>query len=95
VQRNDPFAQYMAGAAAERSGDLALAIRYYRRAVQLYDNAHQFHFGLARAYFLSGQLARADRELTRARALGGNSNQQRYQAKLDGLSRLRTQQARR
>lgn len=95
VQRDDPFAQYMAGAAAERTGDLALAIHYYRRAVQLYDNAHQFHFGLARAYFLSGQLARADRELTRARALGGNSNQQRYQAKLDGLSRLRTQQARR
>jgi len=95
VQRDDPFAQYMAGAAAERNGDLATAIRYYRRAVQLYDNAHQFHFGLARAYFLSGQLARADRELTRARSLGGSVNQQRYQAKLDGLSRLRTQQARR
>ncbi|HYQ24071.1 transglutaminase domain-containing protein [Stenotrophomonas sp.] len=95
VQRDDPFAQYMAGASAERSGDLATAIRYYRRAVQLYDSAHQFHFGLARAYFLSGQMARADHELMRARALGGSSNAQRYQAKLDGLARLRTQQARR
>lgn len=95
VQRDDPFAQYIAGAAAERSGDLATAIRYYRRAVRLYDSAHQFHFGLARAYFLSGQMARADHELMRARALGGSSNQQRYQAKLDSLARLRTQQARR
>ncbi|MGE6334113.1 transglutaminase domain-containing protein [Stenotrophomonas sp. NPDC077659] len=95
VQRDDPFAQYMAGANAERSGDLATAIRHYRRAVQLYGNAHQFHFGLARVYFLSGQMARADHELMRARALGGSSNAQRYQAKLDGLARLRTQQARR
>ena len=95
VQRDDPFAQYMAGAVAERGGDLATAIRYYRRAVQLYDSAHQFHFGLARAYFLSGQMKRADRELLRARSLGGSTNQQRYQAKLDGLARLRTQQARR
>ncbi|WP_422352925.1 tetratricopeptide repeat protein [Stenotrophomonas sp. AR026] len=92
VQRADPFVQYMQGAAAERRGDLATAIRYYRRAVQLYDNAHQFHFGLARAYFLSGQVARADRELLRARSLGGTTEQARYQAKLDSLARLRTQQ---
>jgi len=40
-------------------------------------------------------MERADRELLRARSLGGSTNQQRYQAKLDGLARLRTQQARR
>ena len=71
VQREDPFAQYMQGAQAERAGDLDKAITYYRRAVRLYDTAHQFHFGLARVYFLTGRLQRADRELLRAQELGG------------------------
>ncbi len=92
AQREDPFVQYMLGAQAERSGDLRRAIYYYRRAVRLYDTAHQFHFGLARAYFLSGQVQRADRELLRAQALGGPPQQARYQAKLDSLARWRAQQ---
>ncbi|WP_329867367.1 tetratricopeptide repeat protein [Stenotrophomonas hibiscicola] len=92
VQREDPFAQYMFGAKAERAGQLDEAIRHYRQAVRLYDTAHQFHFGLARAYFLAGQLKRADRELLRARELGGAPEQARYQAKLDSLARWRAQQ---
>ncbi|KOE98659.1 tetratricopeptide repeat protein [Stenotrophomonas geniculata] len=92
VQREDPFAQYMFGAKAERAGQLDQAIRYYRQAVRLYDTAHQFHFGLARVYFLAGQLKRADRELLRAQELGGAPEQARYQAKLDSLARWRAQQ---
>lgn len=92
VQREDPFAQYMLGTQAERAGKLEEAIRYYRHAVRLYDTAHQFHFGLARAYFLTGQFKRADRELTRAQLLGGAPEQARYQAKLDSLARWRAQQ---
>lgn len=92
VQREDPFAQYMLGAEAERAGQLEQAIRYYRQAVRLYDTAHQFHFGLARVYFLAGQLKRADRELLRAQELGGAPQQARYQAKLDSLARWRAQQ---
>ncbi|WP_459062222.1 transglutaminase-like domain-containing protein [Stenotrophomonas sp. PSU-St15] len=92
VQREDPFTQYMLGARAERAGDLAEAIRCYRRAVRLSDSAHQFHFGLARVYFLAGQLARADKELTRAQELGGAPQQAGYQAKLDSLARWRAQQ---
>ncbi|WP_439450798.1 transglutaminase domain-containing protein [Stenotrophomonas sp. ATs4] len=92
VQREDPFAQYMLGAKAERAGQLDVAIRYYRQAVRLYDTAHQFHFGLARVYFLAGQLKRADRELLRAQELGGAPEQARYQAKLDSLARWRAQQ---
>ncbi|MBH1553203.1 UDP-N-acetylglucosamine-peptide N-acetylglucosaminyltransferase [Stenotrophomonas maltophilia] len=95
VQREDPFAQYMLGAKAERAGQLDAAIRYYRQAVRLYDTAHQFHFGLARVYFLAGQLKRADREMLRAQELGGAPEQARYQAKLDSLARWRAQQARR
>ncbi|MDA3304277.1 MULTISPECIES: tetratricopeptide repeat protein [Stenotrophomonas] len=92
VQREDPFAQYMLGAEAERAGQLDQAIRHYRQAVRLYDTAYQFHFGLARAYFLAGQLKRADRELLRAQELGGAPQQARYQAKLDSLARWRAQQ---
>ncbi|MGF6419021.1 tetratricopeptide (TPR) repeat protein [Stenotrophomonas sp. AN71] len=92
VQREDPFTQYMLGAQAERAGQLDDAIRYYRQAVRLYDTAHQFHFGLARVYFLAGQLTRADRELLRAQELGGASQQARYQSKLDSLARWRAQQ---
>ncbi|WMJ70051.1 transglutaminase-like domain-containing protein [Stenotrophomonas sp. 24(2023)] len=92
IQREDPFAQYMLGAQAEREGRLDAAIGYYRRAVRLYDTAHQFHFGLARVYFLRGQLRLADRELVRARELGGTALQARYQAKLDSLARWRASQ---
>lgn len=92
VQREDPFAQYVLGAEAERAGQLDQAIRHYRQAVRLYHTAHQFHFGLARAYFLAGQLKRADRELLRAQELGGAPQQARYQAKLDSLARWRAQQ---
>lgn len=93
VRRSDPFVQYLLGAQAERSGQLATAIGYYRRAVRLYDGAHQFHFGLARAYLLSGQLRAADSELQRAQALAGAPLQARYQAKRESLQRWRRQQA--
>ena len=91
VQRTDPFVQYMLGAQAERDGNLDQAIHYYRQAVRLYDSAHQFHFGLARVYFLAGQLGRADRELLRAQELGGAPEEARYQAKLNSLARWRAQ----
>lgn len=84
----DPFHQFTLGRQAESQGDYATAIRYYRRAVALYPSAHQFHFGLARAYFLRGENRQAERELVRARSLGPESERTRYQAKLDSLHRL-------
>ncbi len=92
-RQGDPFVQYMLGVQAERQGDLPRAIRSYRRAVRLYDSAHQFHFALARAYFLDGQPKQADVQLRRALQLGGASQQARYQDKLDSLQRWRLQQA--
>lgn len=93
VRQSDPFVQYMLGAQAERTGDSAQAIHFYRRALRLYDSAHQFHFALARAYVMAGDLRRADRELLRAQQLGGATLQSRYQDKLDSLQRWRRQQA--
>ena len=89
VHGRDPFHQFMQGVAAERRGDYAQAVAAYRHAIQLYGNAHQFHFGLARAYFLDGDNRRAMRELARARELGGNDHVRTlYQSKLDSLRRL-------
>ena len=88
VRKRDPFYQFMQGTNAERDGDYALAAHYYREAVRLYGNAHQFHFGLARAYFLSGNNRLAEREMKRARDLGGDPMRAIYQSKLDGIRRL-------
>jgi len=92
VQRSDPFAQYMFGARAEQRRDYPDAVKFYRRAVRLYDSAHPFHFALARAYFLAGDPHRASLEMQRARDLAGENGDavtSRYQAKLDSLQRWR------
>jgi tetratricopeptide (TPR) repeat protein len=93
VRARDPFYQYMQGTAAERAGNYATAVHYYREAVRLYGNAHQFHFGLARAYFLSGDNHLAMREMKRARDLGGDPMRAVYQSKLDGIRRLEAHHA--
>lgn len=96
VQKTDPFAQFRMGNEAEQRRDYAQAIDYYQRAIRLYGTAHQFHFGLARAYFLAGDNRRASLEMTRARDLAGEDAdvlRSTYQAKLDGLQRLRQRTA--
>ncbi len=90
VERKDPFAQFRMGNQAEERKDYDRAIHYYRQAIALYGTAHQFHFGLARAYFLAGDNARASKEMQRARDLAGEDAgvlRAAYQAKLDSLKR--------
>jgi tetratricopeptide (TPR) repeat protein len=93
VRARDPFHQYTLAAEAERRGDHVAAGRLYARAIALYPQAHQFHFGLARVALLSGDHVLAERELRLAHSLGPPSEQQRYQAKLDGLRRWSQQTA--
>ena len=85
VRSADPFHQYLLGDAAERRGDLGVAVEHYRRAIRLLGDEHRFHFGLARAYARLGDLGRARSELIRARNLADESQRPIYQAKLDGL----------
>lgn len=87
--RNDPFYQFQIGQERERSGQYQEAIQHYRRAVDLDGGVHIFHFGLARAYFHTGQLAQANAELALAEQLGDAGNRPRYQAKLDALRHMR------
>lgn len=88
IRAVDPFYQFMLGRQAESEGHYDRAISHYRRAVDLYPSAHQFHFGLARVYFLMGNSRLAEREMRRARDLGPEDDRSRYQAKLEGLRRL-------
>jgi tetratricopeptide (TPR) repeat protein len=96
VQQDDPFAQFRFGNEAEQRHDYAQAIHYYQRAVRLYSTAHQFHFGLARAYFQAGDTRRASLEMLRARDLAGEDAdvlRATYQAKLDTLQKWRQRTA--
>lgn len=88
IRAVDPFYQFMVGRQAESNGQYDKAITHYRRAIALYPTAHQFHFGLARVYFLNGDSRLAEREMRRARDLGPENDRTRYQAKLEGLRRL-------
>lgn len=92
VQRTDPFHQFMLALECENDGDYRCAVARYKRAIRLQGDEHQFHFGLARAYFLAGDLGRAQRELGRAYTLGGNEKVRSvYRQKLDSLQRWREQ----
>ena len=90
TQRRDPFFQFVQAGRAERAGELAAAIGYYKHAIALYRSAHPFYFGLARAYYLNGQWRLAEREMAKARDLAQSEEARtRYQAKLDALARVR------
>ena len=92
VQRTDPFHQFMLALECENDGDYKCAVARYKRAIRLQGEEHQFHFGLARAYFLAGDLGRAQRELGRAYTLGGTEKVRSvYRQKLDNLRRWREQ----
>lgn len=92
VQRTDPFHQFMRALECENQADYDCAIVRYKRAIRLQAEQHQFHFGLARVYFLSGELGKAQRELGRAYTLGGTEQVRSvYRQKLDGLRRWREQ----
>ncbi|MBO9716812.1 MAG: tetratricopeptide repeat protein [Pseudoxanthomonas sp.] len=92
VQRTDPFHQFMLALECENRSDYDCAIAHYRRAIQLQGEQHQFHFGLARVYFLAGDLSRAQRELGRAYTLGGTEQVRSvYRQKLESLRRWHEQ----
>lgn len=69
VQARDPFHYFLLAASFERDGDFEWAASRYRTAIRLYDGKRRFHFGLARAYFLLGDMRRAGKALARERAL--------------------------
>jgi tetratricopeptide (TPR) repeat protein len=87
VQQRNPFHHYLLALDLEQQQRWDEAIDGYRRAIKLWDGEHRFHFGLARAYFQTGRLGPASRELERARTLAQGETKALYQAKLAALER--------
>jgi len=85
IQRTDPFHAFMQAVNAENAGELARAIREYRRAVELQPQEHRFHSALANAYIKAGKPALAIRSLTRAQALTDGDTRAAYSQRLDAL----------
>lgn len=86
VSRNDPFHHFGLALACEHQGDHGCAIKHYRHAIRLQPGEHQFHFGLARAFAIAGDLPAARRELARAaQAAGGDGVRSLYERKLRDL----------
>ncbi|KAF1703354.1 tetratricopeptide repeat protein [Pseudoxanthomonas suwonensis] len=94
IRRTDPFAQFMLALECEDEGDYGCAIARYQRAIRIQGGEHAFHFGLARAYFLDGQLEHAQREMAKAASLGDTERVRNvYRRKLESLERWRMAQA--
>ncbi|TWH09023.1 MULTISPECIES: tetratricopeptide repeat protein [Pseudoxanthomonas] len=86
VRRSDPFAQFVLALGCEEAGNYACAVTHYRNAIRLHGGQHAFHFGLARAYFLSGHPDLARREMARAAKLGDTDRvRAMYRRKLEHL----------
>lgn len=88
VLARDPFHHFLMGVEHERRGAFDLAVRDYRKAIELFPEEHRFHFGLARAYFQRGDTRRAGVALARAEQLSDGDDRRLYHAKLDTLRRL-------
>lgn len=65
------------------------ALEHFRKALALDRSKHEVYFGLARAYFQIGELQQSQRYLKQAKNKAGNKqDEDRYQSKLEFLSRL-------
>lgn len=72
--------------ASQANGDWNGAIEYYRRVLRLAPYMHEVHLALAQAYHASGELRRAESELTEAVSLANRvSTRNLYKAKLLSL----------
>lgn len=89
AQQRNPFHHFLNGLNLEQQQRYAEAIASYKRAIQLWDGEHRFHFGLARAYYLSGRKGPASRALERARTRSSGPTRHKYEAKLAALQRRR------
>lgn len=87
AQQRNPFHHFLQALDFEQQQRYDEAIASYKRAIKLWSGEHRFHFGLARAYYLSGRSGPAGKELAKARSLSEGHTRQLYQAKLAALSR--------
>ncbi|GLP95644.1 tetratricopeptide repeat protein [Paraferrimonas sedimenticola] len=84
----NPYHYFDQAEAALAAQNYELAIHFYQKALDRADYRHEFHYGLAKAYAQSGEIARAKNSLDRALkfASSDSANKKRYQSKLAAFS---------
>jgi tetratricopeptide (TPR) repeat protein len=86
---DNPFYYVNLGDVELDLGNPDLALSYFKKALSLSKNMHEIYFGLARAYFKRGELARTEHYLQLAKGRANNSiDEARYQGKLNFLTSL-------
>ncbi len=92
LQPEPPFHFFNLGQKAMLAGDYRAAVTLFSREVARDPYYHEFHFGLAQAYFKLGELRLADRELSLAMENSTTRNDhQLYAAKLERIRAHQTQ----
>ncbi|CDG81927.1 tetratricopeptide repeat protein [Janthinobacterium agaricidamnosum] len=91
LQPEPPFHFFNLAQKAMLAGDYRAAVTLFAREVARDPYYHEFHFGLAQAYFKLGELRLADRELILA--LENSTTRNDHQLYAAKLQRIRAQQA--
>lgn len=89
VKRKDnPFYHFILGEQEFDNQNFEMALTHYRKALQLDKSKHEIYYGLAKTHFQLGNVLRSQRYFRLAKKRSRNSqDQERYQSKLDKLSR--------
>ncbi|MBC3767432.1 tetratricopeptide repeat protein [Neptunicella marina] len=86
-RQSNPYYHYYLGQQAYENGDWHQAIRHYKKARKLNHYAHQFYFGLAKAFYELGDIQATRHNLQLAKRYARDRQlTQRYLSKLDVIN---------
>ncbi|TMP27405.1 hypothetical protein CWB99_15525 [Pseudoalteromonas rubra] len=87
LRKDNPYYQIALGDEAFASGDYDKALRHYRAANKLSSSLHEGYFGLAKVYYIQGELELSKTFLNRAlNHASFTHDKKRYRNKLEWLS---------
>ncbi|WP_334022046.1 tetratricopeptide repeat protein [Alteromonas sp. S015] len=86
-RQSNPFYHYILGEQAYDNEEYEAAISYYSKGLKLDSTRHEILFGLAKTYYESGDITKAEQYLSRAIKHAKNGqDKSRYQSKLSVLA---------
>lgn len=86
---NNPYYHINLGEEEWEHGNYKLALAHYKKALSLDKKKHEIYFGLARVYYMLGELTLTEHYLQLAKDLSNNAqDERRYQSKLDFLTSI-------
>ena len=88
-RKNNPYYHLILGEQELEKENPEDALQHFRKALTLDKNQHEIYFGLAKTYYKLGELKRSQQYLKKAKSKSkSRQEQEKYQGKLDLLSRL-------